>query len=214
MAARKNTGTNPPDDPSGDPAQDALANAKKEAEFDPDEALKPRTWVRTQTVLNADVELAIIEAARAGHFRADQAIHGGVAPITLRAWMRLGGQGDERYQEFARRVHAAELEAKDRLIVKVKKGALRDVRAAMWLLEVRWKAQFAARVKVIHSTIKQERELMLDAVADLLDELEKRHLQGDQMEDLFDEFATRFDARLSEAKEATEEALEAELADD
>jgi hypothetical protein len=196
-------------------AAEALLHAVREGEFNPDAQLKIRSWEHAQTRLTPEVELAIIEAARAGHFRADQAIAGGVDPKTLRLWVRKGKEGDPVYAEFARRVAAAEFEAKDRLIVKVKAGALTDVRAAQWLLERRWKAQFAARVKVIHSVIMTERRLIIDVVSELLDDFERAVLSGETPpENLFDAFATRFDARLSQAQEATEEAIEAEFADD
>jgi transposase-like protein len=188
----------PPDGPTGDPARDALALAQREAEFNWSQPLPARSWDRTQTVLSPQVEQAILEALRAGYFRSDAATHGGVDPRTLRTWMRKGRTGDPVYSEFARRALAAELEGKDKLVCKVKAGALEDWRAAAWLLEQRWKAQFAARVKVIHATIKEERELMLEVAAELL---------GDR----FDDFADKLDARLAEKKEASEEILEAEF---
>lgn len=194
-----------------DAAGKALEVAKVAGEFDFDAELKISEWGESLE-LTHERELKIVEAARAGHFRSDQAIAGGIDPRTLRKWLAKAAHGDERYADLARKIKAAEFEAKDRLMVRVKKGSLQDVRAAQWLLEVRFKAQFAQRIKVIHATIKQEREVMLDVVADLLDELERAVLAGDTPpEGLFDAFATRYDARLSEAQEATEEAVEADL---
>jgi hypothetical protein len=197
---------------NNDPVGDALDLAKAAGEFNFDAELKITEWDSPSDVLTPERELKIIEAARAGHFRADQATAGGINPRTLRKWLSKAAKGDQRYTELEQKIKAAEFEAKDRLMVRVKKGSLSDTRAAQWLLEVRFKAQFAQRIKVIHATIKQERELMLDVVAEVLDEFEQKTLAGELMpEGLFDAFATRYDARLSEAQEASEEALEADI---
>lgn len=216
MAARRREPPNQPPNPDGNnggPLANALNNALAEAAFDPDAKLTIREWPAIQTRLTPEVELAIVEALRASHFPSDAAKAGGVDPKTYRNWIRRGAAGEAPFAEFRRRALAAELEGKDRLLAKAKGSD--DWRAAAWLLERRWKAQFAARMKIVHATIKQERELALDVIASLLDEIVERVRKGDPIkDDLFDDFATAFDARLTQAQEATEEAFEAEFVDD
>lgn len=59
----------------------------------------------------------------------------GIASRTLRIWMERARNGEEKYEEFADKVEAAQAEAQAAMLVKIRKFGDKDWKAMAWVLE-------------------------------------------------------------------------------
>jgi len=111
------------------------------------------------TSLTPDVREKILMALGLGNYRKDAAEFAGIDPRSLQRWLARGKRDPEgEYGEFAREVAAAESRAKIAAMGCVNKAARDgDWRAATWMLERKWPAQFSDRSQLflINKTMEQ-----------------------------------------------------------
>jgi hypothetical protein len=87
------------------------------------------------TMLTPEVQIAVCRAIRAGCDRKTAALSAGVAPITLRKWLRRGQTGEEPYASFRVAVARARALKINLGLRRILRHAKKEWRAQAWVLE-------------------------------------------------------------------------------
>lgn len=85
--------------------------------------------------LTKDTEARLLALLRAGVPREVACAGVGIASRTLRIWLERARAGEERFEEFADKVEAAQAEAQAAMLVKIRKFGDKDWKAMAWVLE-------------------------------------------------------------------------------
>lgn len=112
----------------------------------------------------------LIELVRQGSFREAACAAVGVTPKSLRTWLQLADQGDERYVEFARKLREAEAHVENDCVFTIKSLGSDDWRALAWYLEKRFPNRFGD-MRVAKVQLEREREALFEALHAALTEL-------------------------------------------
>jgi hypothetical protein len=109
----------------------------------------------------------IIELVRRGNFRETACAQAGVSGRALRNWLAAAARGEEKFVAFVDKLETAEAEAENILVVACRKGAIKDWRAAAWLLERRGSKRWGYKAQV-EFTVDEALENILDVAESVL----------------------------------------------
>jgi hypothetical protein len=124
---------------------------------------KPAAAIPTETKFTPELAERMVGLVRRGNFREMACAQVGVSSRTLRNWLSAAAAGDARYIDFALKLEQAEAEAEDLLVVSVRRAAMKDWKAAAWLLERRGAKRwgFKAQVEV---SVEEELARIIDVI--------------------------------------------------
>lgn len=128
------------------------------------------------TLLTPEVQVAIVEAIRKGHYRETAANLAGITRRTISNWEQRGEAGEAPYAEFFLAIKRAEAEAEDALLDQIRTaqpavsgpgGAGADLwQAKAWVMERRWPSRWGGRVR---ATVNDELAAVLRRIEAKLD---------------------------------------------
>lgn len=140
--------------------------------------------------LTPETQEAILEAIRAGNYKATACAKAGIHRDTLHGWEQRAAKGEEPYATFAAKLTQAEAEGETRLIDEIRGaqggvsgpgGHAADVwQARAWILERRWPKRWAARVR---QAVTEELDAFTDRLQRRLDDATYRKVLDASRED-------------------------------
>lgn len=117
------------------------------------------------SLFTPDIRAAVLLALEGFHFRESAATLAGIAPSTLRGWLKIGKDdrkagNDTPYSRFLADVEQAEARSEQKLLEKAGDAALslKDMAMIRWLLErrfPRWNDKLMRQLRDISTRVKE-----------------------------------------------------------
>ena len=140
------------------------------------------------TSLTPTVRAAILEAVRAGNYKATACAAAGIHRDTLNGWELRGRTGEEPYASFVEELEQAEAQSEIEMLSRVRNAepSIPEVKGAdpwqatAWAMERRFPKRWAQRVR---AAVTEELDAFTDRLAKKLDEATMRRVLEAARED-------------------------------